>query len=537
MIRCLLIKTGRNQRGLPIRTERNIEGDVLRIGRSAECNIHLQDHRVSLHHAHIRHSADGKLYIDSEAAALQINGSFVESAELISGMQINLGPYLFIVEAIPASEQLTLSYELVQPQHDTAAELKNWQPALLSNKWFSKRTTAWLLFGLIIVEFLLLPILQSVSPQLNAALKKININPHQAWISGALSNPHRGSNTSCMDCHSTPFKSVSNSTCMKCHTETTGHSQHVKENWNDHLKIDCTECHREHQGGPRMPNRSEGECINCHANIKRHDKRSTLPNIHDFSEDHPAFKLSIQSGPNAKDVRRVQQSDDESENAINQPKESSNLKFPHDQHVGMVQGPKGMSDIRDMKCTNCHQAKNAGMKFRPVSFKQHCLECHSDQMEFNPKVEGRLLPHTSTIELSNTLRDYYASLAFKNKQSAKWVDEQLEKTSKSLSEADGCAYCHVTKPAIDAQTLFEVAPLQLTQNWFPAAKFPHNRHTTSKCVDCHKVEQSTDSADIAIPNKQSCQQCHAGMNPTTDKVSSSCESCHKFHTSAVLSAN
>lgn len=534
MLRCLLIKIGRNQRGLPIRTERTVEGDVLRIGRSAECNIHLQDHRVSLHHAHIRHSSDGKLYIDSESMALQIDGSYVQSAELIVGMQIHLGPYLLVVEALPASNHLTLTYELLQAQQDTSEQIKNWRPSALTSQWLSKRITAWLLFVVIMVGFLLLPILQSISPQLNSFFKHIHLNPHQVWLSGELSNAHRGSNTSCMDCHRTPFKTVSNSTCTKCHAETTGHGKHAQKNKAGTPNMDCTQCHREHQGGGSMPNRSEAECVNCHANIKRYDSQSALADVHDFAEDHADFKLSIKTGKNEADVRRVLQPADATKASGNQPKEDSGLKFPHDQHVGLVQGPGGMSDIRDLKCTNCHQADEAGQRYRPVNFKSNCVECHSDQMELNPKVNNRLLPHTSTAELSSTLKDYYTQLAFNNKQSAGWINEQLEKASKSLSEADGCAYCHVTKPSTDPQKLFEVVPLQLTRHWFPAANFTHKQHATSKCADCHQVEKSTDSADIAIPNKQSCLQCHAGFKAYSNKVTSTCISCHNFHSPAKM---
>ena len=129
MISCLLIKVGRNLRGLPIRSEKSIEGEILRIGRSAESSIHLLDHRISLHHAHIRSALDGKLYIDSENVAMNIDGSLVQSAELLAGMQIRLGPYQLIVEALPESNHLSLSYELLQPEHDEMAELKNWQPS------------------------------------------------------------------------------------------------------------------------------------------------------------------------------------------------------------------------------------------------------------------------------------------------------------------------------------------------------------------------------------------------------------------------
>ena len=527
---CLLIEITRSQSGLPNRAHRNnIECDVISIGRSAECNIHLQDHRIGLHHAYIRHASDGKLYIDSKNTPLQIDGSQVHSTAISIGMQIQLGPYLFTVEALNEAYQLTLTYELLQAQQEIDAELKDWQPKPLTSKWLTKRSAAWVMFSVIILSFLLLPIMQATNPALQNLLKKINLNPHQSWSSGALSNAHRGSSTTCMDCHSVPFKTVNKNGCIKCHTETKKHGAHIAANQNIAKEIECTECHREHQGGPSMPNRSETECVNCHANINRHQVNSKLydklPDIHDFSQDHPDFKLSILTETG---VNRVPQ------NAITQStqtKEDSGLKFPHSQHTGLVEGPGGMSDIRNMQCTNCHTPITANQKFKPINFKQHCFECHRDQMEFSPKVENRLLPHSNTNELTSTLNDYYAALAFKTKQSTEWVNSELTKTRKSLSEDTGCGYCHETRPSTDKnkQNLFEIKPTLMNQYWFPAAKFPHDRHTTSKCETCHDIEKSESSADISIPNKQVCLKCHAGTKPTTNKINSSCKYCHTFH--------
>ena len=536
MISCLLIKIGRNLRGLPIRSERSVEGEILRIGRSAECSIHLLDHRISLHHAHIRSSLDGKLYIDSENAAMNIDGSLVQSAELVVGMQIRLGPYQLIVEALPEPNHLSLSYELLQPQHNEVAELKSWQPSSLVSKWISKRRIAWLMLGMIVLGCMLLPILQATSPQVRHLLKSINLNPHQIWSSGVLSNAHRRSNANCMDCHKLPFQSVSNSACLKCHAETLGHGRHQAGQHDVLGSMDCTQCHSEHQGGHAMPNRSEGECISCHANIKRYQAGSKLPDIRDFGIDHPDFKLSIRTGINYTDVRHVPQLPDKSPISNGQPRENSALKFSHQKHIGLVQVPWDMNNIKDMKCVNCHQQDEPGQRFKPVSFKQHCFECHQDQLEFSPVEAGRKLPHGSTSELSATLTDYYAGLAFKTNQTQAWLNAQLTKVTKQLSENDGCAYCHVTKPATDTGHLFEVAPLLMTQHWFPFAKFPHAKHATSKCVDCHNVEESDDSADIIIPNKQSCLQCHTGMSPHANKVGSPCMSCHNFHSAAVKKA-
>ena len=530
MIRCLLVKIGRNQRGLPIRAERNIEGDVLHIGRSAECGIHLPDQRVSLHHAHIRHSSDGRLFIDSPHAELNVDGSYVESAELAVGMVIMLGPYQITVEAVTPPDQLTLAYELLKPhQDDVVADLKSWQPPSLDQLWFNQRKASWLLVGLVLLGFMLLPMLQSTSAKFNAILQQWSLNPHQVWSSGALSNAHQRSNTSCMDCHRQPFQPVANAACLKCHAGTAEHGRQPAGQIGSAHKIHCTQCHREHQGGRDMPNRSEGECVTCHANIKHHAANTTLPDIHDFDHDHPEFRLSIRTGPQPAEVRRV---------VLNHKQpltQDPGLKFSHLEHMGKVSVPWDQMTVKDLTCASCHQPDAAGLGMRPVNFRQHCFECHQDKLEFDPEVAGRKLPHGPTRQLSDTLKDYYAGLAFKNHQSPQWVSASLTHAASALTgEEGGCGYCHVIRPA-GPQQLFEVAPVLQNQDWMPAARFPHGRHATSKCVDCHAIEKSTSSADILMPDLASCTTCHAGTNPPVNKVSSPCMSCHNYHQAATTS--
>ena len=215
---------------------------------------------------------------------------------------------------------------------------------------------------------------------------------------------------------------------------------------------------------------------------------------------------------------------------INPARENPGLKFSHVQHLGKVQVPWSMMTVKELQCASCHQPDARGAGLVPVNFKNHCFECHQDRFEFDPEASGRKLPHGSTAELSDTLRDYYAGLAFRNHQSPQWVSASLAKASTDLAGEEGCAYCHTTRASTKTGNLFEIAPVLLVRNWFPAARFPHDRHATTPCKDCHKVDQSEDSADIAIPDLQTCKQCHAGQTPTAGKVVSACMDCHAYHT-------
>jgi Cytochrome c7 and related cytochrome c len=74
-----------------------------------------------------------------------------------------------------------------------------------------------------------------------------------------------------------------------------------------------------------------------------------------------------------------------------------------------------------------------------------------------------------------------------------------------------------------------VVPVHVASAWMPKARFDHVKHRTNKCADCHAVEKSRSSADIAIPDIVNCRTCHAGNQPAANKVVSTCVACHGFH--------
>src|SRR5512137_1584501 len=140
MINCLLIHITRNHRGQAIRNERRMVCEEIQIGRASDCKIHLPDHRVDLHHAVIRHTDDGKLFIECKGAALDINGAFEQHADLTPGTRILIGPYELVVEGTPSNEILVLSYELIHPLPDSLSINKS--NTTLAGIGFSKRKPA-----------------------------------------------------------------------------------------------------------------------------------------------------------------------------------------------------------------------------------------------------------------------------------------------------------------------------------------------------------------------------------------------------------
>lgn len=530
MITCLLVQINRDQQGHVVREERLVYGDELSIGRGEECTIHLLDPRVNLHVASIKRSKDGMFLIDGEGTLLNIDDRYEHNANLAQGTRVLLGPYEFIAEKIGGDHDLVISVELIHPLLTEGDTVKKIVPKSLAETRLSKRKFAYWLAGIIAAVFLLAPLAASLNHKVHRVMARSGISPNQLWNPGMVSPGHSSFGAQCIKCHEAPFRPVRNETCLSCHKETGQHIENPEIEKHVFKDSKCTECHLDHQDSRPIARQGAGECILCHGDIKAKHADSDISDVHDFGTDHPDFRLAFKTGINASDVQRIVQTD------ISKLVENSELKFPHDQHAGLTEVPWDRATIRDMKCANCHQADEAGEHFRPINMKQHCYACHQDQFDFNLAPEGRKLPHGSEVELSNMLRDYYAGLAFRDKKSTKWVDEQLTKATKSLSVGGGCEYCHSVEPAKDSGNLLKITPVHLTQDWFPASKFPHAMHRTFKCAECHNVEHSEQSSGVAIPTIQSCKQCHTGIQPARGKVTSSCISCHTFHSNMHISS-
>ncbi|MFT4588155.1 MAG: hypothetical protein ACI8QF_002255 [Limisphaerales bacterium] len=339
------------------------------------------------------------------------------------------------------------------------------------------------------------------------------------------------------------FTSI-DSSCLRCHL---GHDFHHPA---APARVSCSGCHKEHQGGGRMPSPTDSQCAECHnnpaamlaaaANAKaidseqfayRHFKgatpfkapRTAVGNTNvfaSFSVGHPEFQIHRES-----------------------LKELNTLRFNHQAHR------------TGLRCDDCHSPDPSGVHHLPISFEQHCQKCHSLQFDqANPKLR---LPHGNPEFLRaflNSLPKQYEDLAKQSGLTAKreidvfadrqllrlweeFVDVgQLEKAillaqgkfdrAKDSSRHDyqGCAYCHSVTRGEDG--IGRITPPQIPDRWLLKGRFNHARHLNIDCAQCHRVSASRDTSDINIPSKKSCATCHspAGGVPET------CATCHNFHT-------
>lgn len=534
MIRCLLTQVTRNQHGQAIRQERQIHGDLLTIGRGAECRIRLPDHRISLHQATIQHGDDGRLYIIGEESRLfEIDGHMVAHTVLTSGVRIVMGPYTIVVTAMPGNDEISLDIELTTPEEPIAAPIV---PVTLADTGLSIRKPAFWLAGFITLLFIVLPITYSLHPGFHQLARKYHLAFDEPLNAGNMSPGHRALSMKCDTCHQAPFTPVSNQACENCHKAVAHHIPDPALHDKVFSNIRCSSCHLDHRGRIGLIRHDTQQCVTCHGNIKKRHDAARLSNVHDFS-DHPAFQLTFKAEPGGQD-KRVRQS------GKSQLVEHSGLKFSHQEHFDKALIELPGDQTRDIECADCHVPTDAGTGFRPMSMPLTCQQSKCHSLELTPPIEGRKVPHASEKVVMTMLRELFTSRAvnqvgkdsvatFDLKHARDGAENEANRNAAALftKENEGtCLECHeVSHTPKNRETPWKVAPVHITEHWLPKARFPHDKHSTAACTSCHDVLKSEKSADVAIPAISKCRECHVGSKEAKTRISSTCDTCHNFH--------
>ena len=88
----------------------------------------------------------------------------------------------------------------------------------------------------------------------------------------------------------------------------------------------------------------------------------------------------------------------------------------------------------------------------------------------------------------------------------------------------GCAYCHEVKPTGDEAAPAITHPVQM-ERWLAHGRFDHSKHLNITCARCHDAEHSRDTADVILPSRTTCVECHSPKGG----VANDCSTCHSFH--------
>lgn len=332
--------------------------------------------------------------------------------------------------------------------------------------------------------------------------------------------------------------------CRKCHEDHSVHQHGVP------VAMSCSSCHEEHRGPGRMALPVNERCAVCHGDpeslavarekiIAAGFDPSPVGRAvaSSFGGRHPTFRVH--------DFRL---------------EDTNTLRFNHSLHLTSA-SVTNLSGGRAMDCVQCHRADASGDYVRGVSFSQDCSKCHA--LQFDVETPELRLPHGDPEFVSAFLRSLpkqYADLAAaagaigtaeQNRVAREKVarlleqvpsGEELEKriffSNSTLGpqrrvgsvQGDGpaiyagCAYCHEVKA--DARGKAVITKPFMTERWLMHGEFNHRKHATMACADCHNALESKATADIIIPPKNSCANCHSVYGGVAD----SCVTCHNFHT-------
>jgi hypothetical protein len=349
--------------------------------------------------------------------------------------------------------------------------------------------------------------------------------------------------------------------CEHCHI---AHSFHEPNVVSAHS---CSACHREHQGSGLMPRPTDANCLSCHANARvmqaslefakkvspsdfdfrpaqgrvlfkaPRPKRGYTELIHSFATDHPEFQVLAEK-----------------------LKDPDKLKFNHALHLTSANIPP--LNGHKLDCADCHKPDAAGVYYLKISYEDNCKACHSLQFDVNnPELR---IPHGNGEHVRAFLRslpEQYADFGARQKgitqQTAlqNFVQTQMaqirerygsgEELERRIFFSDahtgpvtqvagtgeigaarfpGCAYCHEVTSSENSAPL--VSHPFIPDRWLVRGQFDHSKHFKIACAQCHDALHSRDTADVLLPSKASCVECHSPKGG----VASSCSTCHSYHT-------
>lgn len=530
-------------------------GDELTIGRGGNQAIFVPDLRVALEHVLVRALAGGKKYrVESQiAAGVRINGKLEQAATVGSGATVELGTTRVTFIEAPQGFEAAVEVAPIDKAEQAAIQAADQLPTSLGETGLSKRRPSWLLFAFFMMSCLLIPMFMHFVPAIGAKVRGTPIS-QQIWSSGELAAAHHYIGTDCQQCHEKAFVSVKDDKCLTCHIDTKAHADPKQFALFELADADCAFCHRDHNGKDGIIPPNQSLCADCHGDLPHRTKNvSKLPKISDFETAHPQFKVNLPAWDAADKFVPTRVSMDE------KLIEKSGLKFPHDKHLGAVDGLNSPNGRRKLECASCHVPEPGGARLAPVDFEAHCQDCH--RLNFDSLAGTREVRHANVEEVLAQLQDYYAKRALdgdyeeaaaptvvrrrripgasnvispdEKRVALDWARTKANLVTRTLFEGKACGVCHTVTALASSDEgalRYAVAPVRVAGAWFAKSEFTHAKHTTMACESCHAAPASTSSQDVLIPAIDNCRTCHAGEG-ATGKLASTCIDCHGFHIS------
>jgi hypothetical protein len=506
-----------------------VQASSISVGRGTGNTIHLDDLRVSLQHAAIEQRGDVYVLRDLDSA----NGTFVNRQaihehQLADNDEIQLGAYTLHWQIGPPAGPVRITLRQTVAQRVSEVDEKAVYLArytLAAGLITKQRLTV---LGLLLVVGGFLMVWAVAAPSSDQRLNSL-LSP------GKVSTVHRLFEDDCSRCHQNAWQNVDDTGCKSCHDLADHQMQQA-------LTPRCADCHQEHQTAQEnLRALSDSSCTQCHANLHRVGPE-TLPfknDIKSFISDHPEFAVSVTPASTAPPKRR---------RLTHNPVDGTPIKLNHQLHLKPLK--LGATGSEQLTCDNCHQLDEQGAYMRPITFEEHCMQCH--QLQFDPRFPRQTVPHepfetvhtflqsTFTQYVLHHLEECQASV----RQPIRWRPGQPPTTEEAKSiqmcvkaEVEGaetflfkektCKECHTLTQTTDHR-LPTITPVAIPQRWFPHSVFNHQTHlrAAGTCEDCHgEVKNSRQTQDVLLPGIVTCQTCHKAA----DGARTVCVTCHTYH--------
>ncbi|MGE0178407.1 MAG: cytochrome c3 family protein [Sphingomonas sp.] len=566
-----------------VRTSR-VRDDLIKVGRDPASDIVLNDLAVALHHATLEQISSNQIGISAEAGlTVEIDGVTAQGGQLntATGGTVKIGPFLLRVLAAEMGSD-DVAIDVARADTDADEDKFDTRRFALSTTLPGKRTLAWSFAVAVLAIFLAWPI-WAFYGQRNQGPDQVASGFHgdRLWISGPLSRGHASLEQNCVACHAQPFQAVRDTSCTACHTQIHDHAdlnrmqqagpqlgawarfQRAVANAFGQTPGRCVDCHTEHEGAQEMLPTQQQFCSDCHADLRGRLPDTQLGNAGNFETAHPQFQPSVLVRWDDETPRVQRLSLDRN------PREMSNLRFPHALHLNPTGGVAQMGRRlgprygfgQQLECRDCHTPTPDGVRFQPIDMEADCGMCHSLAFETiggvvrtlrhgEPRqvvadilsfARGNRLPADlggGPRSRPGDVNQIRAAIQFAQARSAA-SPRAMAAVRQAFTPDGACGECHqVQAPASGFD--FRIRPVAFPVRYMLHGWFDHRPHQNAQrpgramitgsqaCLSCHTADRSNDATDLMIPNVASCRDCHGGET-TRLPVASSCAMCHDYH--------
>lgn len=583
------VRQGRN--GVQEILDTQVSVDAVTIGSASDSTVQLLGRAVASEHARIDQGVRGLRVSCRDGEHIEVNGKSCTAHTPLPGDVFTVGGHRLIAFEAPAGFDLAIE---VQP--DTSIVASDFEAAFvtdLGRTWLSMRAASWLLLALALTLGLIIPLATVYSHRYGTPTPRA-LPDDTLWTSGPLTPAHaHAAGKQCNVCHQQLFLRVQNAACQSCHKDT---FDHVPEKHRQLVHLSdsqqrCGECHAEHLGdASRLVVEDDHLCTACHARPDQQFGALKLSAVSGFQPDrHPAFQVTLQRLSQTHADALTDRAWITERAALVRAHEQSNLTFSHAAHLD----PKVRRNSEDvaLTCADCHTLGADGEHFQPPTMAKNCANSGCHLLNFDVAAGQRQLPHGKPQDAVWMIEDYFTrkffdpapTLTAKFERRLPDTDRlptieseacigtplacarqhaKLEIENQFLGR--GCHLCHHVDDTgnPDIHDRFEVTPVRLEVDYFPAARFPHKAHEIQgklsgdeACVSCHAVRKSKLATDLSLPNVDRCLECHrdeaeAGAAGGSFLVSGAavddakkpnivtlrCISCHGYHPSALSEA-